>query len=483
MTVRTLLVLGAGGDLASRLLLPALGELVAAEPGRQLRLVGADAELLDAQAWDKLLRTAFTAERATAAGLEKLLAESAYVQADVTSEAGLHDVLQACEGDTAIYFALPPAITARACEALARMGVPDGTVLALEKPFGSSADSAHHLNELLLRIVPETHIHRVDHFLGRSTVLNLLGVRFANRVLEPLWNSEHIARVDIVYDEQLALENRARYYDHAGALVDMIQSHLLQVLAFFAMEPPASVGEADLRDAKGIVLRATHVWGDDPVAASRRARYTAGRIGDREVPAYLDEDGVDPANDTETLADITLEVATWRWAGVPFTLRSGKAHGHRRREIMVTFKPPERVPDGLAGDAAADVLHIALAPEVISLELNMNGPGDPDTLNREVMEADFAPGRLDAYGEVLRGVLDGDPALSIRGDTAEQCWRVIDPVVRAWRDNRVPMEDYPAGSSGPDGWRTTTDIGTFPLTGEAWQRRRAGRESSRQPRP
>ncbi len=477
MTVRTLLVLGASGDLASRLLLPALGELLAAEPDRRLRLVGAGEEQLGAAAWEDRLRTAFTGAAVPALGT--LLGSTVYLQADVTSETGLRDVLQACEGDTAIYFALPPAITIKACEALQRMGVPAGTVLALEKPFGSSAESAHDLNELLRRIVPESRIHRVDHFLGRSTVLNLLGVRFCNRMLEPVWNSQHIARVDIVYDEQLGLEDRARYYDHAGALVDMIQSHLLQVLAFFAMEPPASMGEADLRDAKGIVLRATHVWDDDPVAASRRARYTAGRIGDRDLPAYLDEDGVDAANDTETLAELTVEVATWRWAGVPFTLRSGKAHGHRRREIMVTFKPAERVPDGLEGEAPADVLHIALAPETISLELNMNGPGDPETLSREVMEADFAPGRLDAYGEVLRGVLDGDPALSIRGDTAEQCWRIVEPVLQAWRDNRVPMQEYAAGSAGPDGWRTTTDVGRFPLTDDSWHRRRAGRESSR----
>ena len=477
--IRTLLVLGASGDLASRLLLPARGKLLAVEGGRRVRLGGAGTEQLDSEGWRSLLGTALDADPGAGPALEALLADTAYVSADVTSEAGLRDVLAACEGPTAIYFALPPAVTIKACEALQRNGVPEGTVLALEKPFGHDADSARQLNELLLRLVPESRIHRVDHFLGRSTVLNLLGVRFANRVLEPVWNSEHIERVDIVYDEQLALENRARYYDHAGALVDMIQSHLLQVLAFFAMEPPASVGEADLRDAKGIVLRAIRLWGDDPVAASRRARYTAGRIGERDLPAYVDEDGVDPANNTETLAEVTLEVATWRWAGVPFTLRSGKAHGHRRREVMVTFKPAERLPDGLEGDAQPDILHVALAPEVVSLELNMNGPGDPDILNREVMEADFDPGRLDAYGEVLRGILDGDPALSIRGDNAEQCWRILEPVLLAWREDRVPIEEYPAGAAGPPTWRTTTDVGSYPLTDAGWQRRREQRASLR----
>ncbi len=459
----TLVVLGASGDLASRLLLPALGKLLTVEPDRHVRLVGAGAEAYDQAAWRERVQSAFSAEPAEGRSVEALLADTAYVQADVTTDTGMRSVLEACEGTIAIYFALPPAIAVKACEALQRIGVDPSTALALEKPFGHSSDSAKELDELLLRIVPENRIHRVDHFLGRTTVLNLLGARFANRVFEPLWNSEHIERVDIVYDEELALEHRARYYDHAGALVDMIQSHLLQVLAFFAMEPPASIGEADLRDAKGLVLRATHLWGRDPVASSRRGRYTAGRIGSRDLPAYLDEEGVDPANDTETLAELTLEVGTWRWAGVPFTLRSGKALGRRRREIMVTFRKASQVPEGLEGDAPADILHVALAPECISLELNMNGPGDPDTLSREVMEADFDPGRLDAYGEVLRGVLDGDPSLSIRGDTAEQCWRIVEPALAAWRAGTVPMEDYPAGTNGPKQWRTTTDVGLIPL--------------------
>jgi glucose-6-phosphate 1-dehydrogenase len=461
--VTTLVVLGASGDLAARLLLPALGQLLTVEPERRIRLVGAGTEALDPKAWRERVQSAFAATAARGVSVDALLGDTAYVQADVTSEDGLRGVLDMCQGPIAVYFALPPAVAAKACAALERIGVAPDTVLALEKPFGIDASTAEQLNALLLRIVGENRIHRVDHFLGRTTVLNLLGARFANRVFEPIWNSQHIERVDIVYDEQLALEDRARYYDHAGALVDMIQSHLLQVLAFFAMEPPASIGEADLRDAKGLVLRATRLWNDDPVASSRRGRYTAGSIGGHDLPAYLDEEGVDPANDTETLAEVTLEVRTWRWAGVPFSLRSGKALGRRRREIMVTFRPASRVPDGLEGEAPGDVLHVALAPERMSLELNMNGPGDPDTLSREVMEADFAPGWLEAYGEVLRGVLDNDASLSIRGDTAVQCWRILEPVLAAWREGRVPMEDYPAGGNGPAGWRTTTDVGLVPL--------------------
>lgn len=453
--VSTLLVLGASGDLSFRLLLPALGQLLTLEPARRVRLVGAGAEEYGPDQWRQRVQDAFGASQAAGEAVDDLVAGTAYVRADLTTEAGLKEVLAACQGPTGIYFALPPAITIKTCQTLARIGVPPGTVLALEKPFGNDEESAHELNLLLAQLVPERQVHRVDHFLGRTTVLNLLGMRFANRVFEPLWNADHIERVDIVYDEELALEGRARYYDHAGALVDMIQSHLLQVLAFVAMEPPSSIGEADMRDAKGLVLRATHLRGDDARASSRRARYTAGSIGGRDLPAYVEEQGVDPALDTETLAEVDLEIDTWRWSGVPFTLRSGKAIGQRRRELMITFRPAGRVPAGLEGAAPPNVLHIDLAPEQISLELNINGPGDPDTLDREVMVADFSAGRMEAYGEVLSGILDGDPSLSIRGDTAEQCWRIIDPVLKAWRSGEVPMEEYAAGSPGPQSWRSS----------------------------
>jgi glucose-6-phosphate 1-dehydrogenase len=300
--------------------------------------------------------------------------------------------------------------------------------------------------------VDDEHIQRVDHFLGRSTVLNVLGVRFANRLFEPLWSNQHIESVTVVYDEQLALENRARYYDGAGALADMIQSHLLQVMALVAMEPPATVNARDLRDAKAVVLRACRPWGGDPVAAGRRARYTAGTIEDRRIPDYLDEPGVDPARQTETLAEVDLEIDNWRWAGVPFRLRSGKALAERRKEIVITFKPPPHVPSGLRGDPEPARLRLALGPDRMAWEMNVNGPDDPFTLDRVTLDTDLSPGRLPAYGEVLAGVLDADPFLSVRGDTAEQCWRILEPVIEAWRSGDVPMDDYPAGSRGPEGW-------------------------------
>ncbi len=277
--VGTFLLLGASGDLAGRLLLPALSQLLDLEPDRRgIVLVGAGTEAWSDDQWRERVRDSLSTVDVDAATVDALLAGTRYVQADVTHSEDLRRLVSAGPAAPAIYFALPPAVTVAACQALRSVELPAGTVLALEKPFGTDAASAAELNRLLAGLVDEDHVQRVDHFLGRSTVLNVLGVRFANRLFEPLWSNQHIESVTVVYDEQLTLENRARYYDGAGALVDMIQSHLLQVLALVAMEPPATVEATDLRAAKNAVLRACRPWRGDPVAASRRARYTAGDV-------------------------------------------------------------------------------------------------------------------------------------------------------------------------------------------------------------
>jgi glucose-6-phosphate 1-dehydrogenase len=451
-SVDTLVILGASGDLTSRLLLPAIGQLLTDQPTRSVTLIGSSSDDLDDDAWRAIVSKSFSTVDARGDTVEKLLKETRYVKADATSADDLKALLGEATGVPALYFALPPAVTAKACEALQTLDLPDGLTLALEKPFGTDRESAVRLNATLATLVPEGRIHRVDHFLGRSSVFNILGVRFANSILEPLWDGLHIQRVDVIYDETLALEGRARYYDGAGALVDMIQSHLLQVMAVLAMEPPSTLGEADLRDAKELVLRATKVWGDDPVAASRRARYAAGEIDGKTLPAYADEAGVDPSRETETLAEVTLQVDTWRWKGVPFTLRSGKALGSRRREMVITFTPAQHIPTGLTGTTEPAKLRLLFAPDSMSLELNINGTDDPMKLERTTLTADFGPGALLAYGEVLEGILDGDPSLSVRADTAVECWRIVEPVLAAWHDGRVPLEEYPAGSGGPGDW-------------------------------
>jgi glucose-6-phosphate 1-dehydrogenase len=448
----TFIVLGASGDLTSRLLLPALGQLLDREPDRRVRLVGAGQDDWDRADWRDIVTRAFATVGASGPAVDDLLESTEYHKADVTDAKAIGELLAAGTGTVALYFALPPAVTVRVIAVLGTIDLPPGLVLGLEKPFGSDEASARELNQRLISLVPESRIHRVDHFLGRSTVLNVLGVRFANRVLEPVWSAEHIESVTIRYDEVLGLEGRAGYYDRAGALVDMIQSHLLQILAVVAMDPPSTLSAEDLRDGKSIVLRATKVFGDDPTANSRRARYTAGTVGERSLPSYADAPGVDPARETETLAELTVGIADARWAGVPFTLRSGKALGAPRREIVIHFKPVAHLPSGFTGTADPSVLRLTLGPDRMSLELNVNGPGDPFALDRVTLEAEFGPGMLLAYGEVISGILDDDPTLSVRGDTAEQCWRIIQPVLDAWKRGDVPLEEYAAGSEGPSGW-------------------------------
>ncbi|MFB7892153.1 glucose-6-phosphate dehydrogenase [Microbacterium sp. NPDC056044] len=446
----TLIILGASGDLTSRLLLPALAQLLAREPERKVRLQGAGIDDWDDDRWRQTVRSSF--EEAGFAKAFDAVADTTYTHADITDATDLERLLADHDGRIALYFAVPPAVAKAACEALADVAIPEGTVLALEKPFGVDQASANELNTTLAKLVPEAQVFRIDHFLGRSTTLNLLGVRFANRVFAPVWRAQDIASVVIRYDETLGLEGRAGYYDKAGALVDMIQSHLLQVMAVLAMEPPATLHERDFRDATAAVLRATHVWGDDPAKASRRARYTAGKVGDRALPSYVDEPGVDPKRATETLAQVTYEVRNERWEGVPFTLRSGKALAGKDGEVVVTFRPVNHVPEGLTGSAPGSVLRFSLGPDRMDLELNVNGGDDPFELERALLEADLGEGALKAYGEVLSGILDADATLAVRGDAAEESWRIVDPVLAAWRAGEVPLEEYPAGSLGPKRW-------------------------------
>ncbi|WP_299036507.1 glucose-6-phosphate dehydrogenase [uncultured Pseudokineococcus sp.] len=459
----TLIVLGAGGDLTSRLLLPGLADLLVSHHGESLdlRLVGADRDEHDQQWWVDRVREAARTAGAEGPQVEQLLGTTRYAATDVAADGDLARLLAECarDGDVVCYFALPPSVTAAACRALSPEDVPEGTQLVLEKPFGHDQESAAELNAVLTRLVPESDVHRVDHFLGKSTVLNILGLRFANRLFEPLWSATHVERVDVVFDEDLGLAGRAGYYDRAGALADMVQSHLLQLLALLAMDPPATISERDLRDRKAEVLRATRLWDvDDPASCSRRARWTAGRVGDLDLGDYADEPGVDPERGTETLAEVVLAVDTWRWAGVPFRLRSGKAMGRRRKEAVITFKHVPHLPTGLLGTPSPTRLRIGFGPDEITLELDLNGQDDAFGLERTSLTTQLSPGELTAYGQVLLGVLRGDSTLSVRGDTAEQCWRVVEPVVEAWREGRVPLETYPAGSGGPRGSGLLEDV-------------------------
>ncbi|GAB3581140.1 glucose-6-phosphate dehydrogenase [Calidifontibacter terrae] len=457
----TFLVLGAGGDLTQRLLLPGLGSLLAVEPDREVTVIGADrADQTDA-AFRGLVKDRLKQGGATAATATRVSRKARYAKADLLDPKSLGDLLAMAGDDLVIYFALPPAISVKVCAELEKLDLPAGTRLGLEKPFGSDLRSARAFNKQLQRVVPEEQIFRVDHFLGVSTVLNLIGLRFANRILQPIWNAEHIERVEILYDEDLALEGRAGYYDKAGALRDMLQSHLLQILAIFAMEPIADLEPQELADLKAQVLRATRIWDGNPQENAKRARYTAGAIDGRAVPSYVKEDGVDPARNTETLAQVTVEINNNRWAGVPFVLRSGKALGTARKQIIVYFRDLPHVPKGFHGGHEGDTMVIDLKPGRVSFQLTMNAEGDPFGLERKTLSGDLADARMQAYGEVLRSILDGNQLLTVRADAAELCWKVMGPAIAAFENDEVPIQQYKAGSDGPKGWlsRESVELG------------------------
>lgn len=448
--IERLVVFGGTGDLMGRYLLPGLAALWArGHLPECFEVVGAAREAWDderfrgwAADW---LREAAGVDPAAAAAL---VGASRYERIDLADPASVRGCI-AGEGPVAVYLALPPAVFPIAVTALHRAGIPADSQVVLEKPFGEDLDSARALNRLLAEVVDERHVFRVDHFLAKTTVQNVLGTRLANRVLEPIWNSAHIDRIDIVWDESLALEGRAGYYDRVGALEDMVQNHLLQLLCLVAMEPPISLEEHDLRDRKVDVLRSVRPLEEGDVAArTRRARYRAGRVGERSIPAYVAEEGVAPERGTETFAEVVLELDSWRWSGTRFRLRTGKALGRNRKEIVVHFRPVPHHPFS-PQSPDSNLLRYGLEPEGLSLELTGTGPSGATSLVPLTFRAEMEPPELPAYGRILLDVLSANSALSIRGDEAEEAWRIVTPVLEGWSRDVAPLEEYDAGSDGP----------------------------------
>jgi glucose-6-phosphate 1-dehydrogenase len=447
--IQRLVILGATGDLTARYLLPGLASMRAAgrlDDGFQLVGLGREEWSGDGfRTWAAGQLDRHAADL-PAAARQDVVAAADYHRADVTNAAALGAAVGG--GPIVAYLALPPSVFPGAVTALHRAGTAPGSTVVLEKPFGEGLADAVELNRLLAELYPERAIFRVDHFLAMTTVQNLLGVRLANRILEPIWNAAHIERVDIVWDESLALEGRARYYDGVGALKDMLQNHLLQLLCLVAMEPPVSLNDRDLRDRKVDVLRSVRpLCPEDAARHSRRARYTAGRIGERVVPAYTDEEGVDARHGTETFAEMRLELDSWRWAGTVFRMRTGKALRRDRREVSVHFRPVPHLPFGAGVEARPNVLRFGLEPETVELRLTGTGTRDA-ALAPLTLTARPEPAELTVYGQLLLDVLSGNQALSIRGDEAEESWRVVAPVLEAWEKDLVPLEEYPAGSDG-----------------------------------
>ena len=454
--IERIVIFGASGDLTGRYLIPALARLYdAGKLPSGIRITG-----VDRRGWDDkegfrhfaLESLDRHAQSVSAAARAKLVVEALeYRQADVTDGESVAKALGTLREPILAYLALPPSVFAPTIEALKKVNLPEGSRVAIEKPFGENLESAQMLNQMLHELLPEKSVFRIDHFLAWQPFPAIMGLRFANGIFEPLWNHHYIERVEIIWEETLALEGRAGYYDSAGAFKDVIQNHLLQLLCLTAMEAPIALHRGDLRDRKIDVLRAIRRLSPEEVQRQTvRARYGPGKIGERVIPAYVEEEGVNPERETETFAQVTLMIDNLRWAGVPFVLRTGKALASNRGEIAVHFKPVPHLPFQRATDPRPNVLRLQLGPDRITLNMNVNGPYDPFDLEQIELRADFAPQDFfSAYERLFLDLLEGNTTLFIRADEAEESWRVVQPILEGWENGLVPLLEYPAGSHGP----------------------------------
>jgi glucose-6-phosphate 1-dehydrogenase len=451
-----MVLFGASGDLTSRLLMPAVAQLAEAgllPPG--FTIVGSANTGWSADDFRQHIAGELEKYAPVSPGTrDAVIRMLSYQPADVTQRAEVSRVIGGDHPDTLVYLALPPLLLPSVLPALAAAGLRTTDAVAIEKPFGTDLASAQQLNEILRIQLPQPTVFRIDHFLSNELVRRVLVLRFLNRVFEPIWNAANVESVDISWLETLTLEGRASYYDTAGAMKDMVQNHLMEAMALVLMAQPARVDADSFRSVRVEGLRAVATPTAERIrAATVRARYTAGTIGTRQVPAYVDEPGVDPSRGTETYVSLALQVDNPRWAGVPFTLRSGKALAADSAEIAIHFRPlPRYLLDQWPG-VEPNILRVGLTEPYVRLSTTLNGP--ERTAEIRHLEARSTPPHFTAYAHLILDMLNSNPMLFIRGDEAEEAWRIIDPVMKAWAAGDVHMQEYPAGQAppGPAGGR------------------------------
>ncbi|MCB1883132.1 MAG: glucose-6-phosphate dehydrogenase [Geminicoccaceae bacterium] len=462
-----LVVFGGTGDLARRKLLPGLYHR---DQDRQIpgtsRIIAVSRHEIGRGAYLDEVRAALEAhvpakEREPEA-VERFLRRLDHVALDIEGDAGWDQLRAAIERTPnevrVFYLATSPDLFGPVCDRLQTFGMvtPKARVV-IEKPIGRDLESARRINEAVGHVFEEEQIFRIDHYLGKESVQNLLALRFANSLFEPLWNAHHIDHVQITVAENLGVEGRGGYYDRSGALRDMVQNHILQLLCLVAMEPPQELGADSLRDEKLKVLKALNpIRREADVAAKTvRGQYTAGAANGQAVPGYLDEIKRN-ASQTETFCVLKAEVDNWRWAGVPFYLRTGKRLPERVSEVVIQFKA---VPHSIFGDASRQIvanrLVVRLQPdEAVKLFLMSKDPGPGGMrlknvpLNLAYSET-FQDRYPDAYERLLMDVVRGNPALFMRKDEVEAAWGWIEPILEGWEARAEPPRTYVAGSWGP----------------------------------
>jgi len=460
-----MLLFGGTGDLVTRKLLPALYRRYAAgQVSDESRVVGiARSALTRAEylhqaesACREFLGTEFDAQRWTA-----FAALLDYLKVDVHSARDYEPLtagLAGREGHVRVFFySTASTLFATITEQLAAAGIVTAlSRVVLEKPLGNDVASADLINQQVGAVFTEQQIYRIDHYLGKEAVQNLMALRFGNALFEPLWRRGLIKHVQITVAEELGVERRGTFYDSTGALRDMVQNHLLQLLCIMAMEPPASSDPDAVRDEKLKVLRALRPLRDrDVLVKTVRGQYRAGSVHGKMVPGYLEEADISPESTTETFVALKVEIDTWRWAGVPFYLRTGKRLQDRVTELVVTFDDvPHPIFEKAATAEAANLLVIRLQPdESITLTILAKNPGEgmrlkPVNLALDLGET-FKTRSLDAYERLLMDTVKGNLTLFMRRDELDAAWRWIDPIIAGWHEFDERPKSYIAGSWGP----------------------------------
>ncbi|NIA67400.1 glucose-6-phosphate dehydrogenase [Pelagibius litoralis] len=461
-----LVVFGGTGDLSYRKLLPALfqrdraGQIVG--PSRILAVSRRD---LSEDAFRNATRDAIERFVAPAdrdpGGVEAFLKRVCYTAVDGNGDAGWTDLKDKLSKDSdfvrAFYLAVNPELFGPICAGAGRHGlITDESRVVIEKPIGKDFATAQTVNEAVGAVFDEHQIYRIDHYLGKETVQNLMALRFANALFEPLWNAAHIDHVQITVAESIGVEGRGGYYDTAGALRDMVQNHILQLLCLVAMEAPMSMDADAVRDEKLKVLKAlVPIDSHNIDRMTVRGQYAAGASAGGAVNAYADEIKGESST-TETFVALKAEIANWRWAGVPFYLRTGKRLAERVSEIVIAFRPiPHSIFGGGAGSIVANHLVIRLQPdEGVKLWLMIKDPG-PGGMRLKHVPLDmsfaqtFAARNPDAYERLLMDVIRGNPTLFMRRDEVDAAWGWIDPILSTWRAGGDMPKSYTSGTWGP----------------------------------
>lgn len=469
----SLVIFGVTGDLSRKKLMPAVYDLAnrgLLPPG--FALVGFARREWEKEDFAKEVHDAVKAHARTPFNEEvwKQLSEGIrFVQGDFDDDAAFDrlkatieelDASRGTNGNHAFYLSIPPKAFPLVCRQLSRSGLADPKPdqfrrVVIEKPFGSDLKSARELNEVVEAVFPADSIFRIDHYLGKETVQNILALRFANQLFEPLWNSNYIDHVQITMAEDIGVGGRAGYYDGIGAARDVIQNHLLQLLALTAMEEPVSFDAADLRAEKEKALRAVRLP-KDLSKYTARGQYSSGWQGGEFVTGFLEEDGMNPKSVTETYAAMRLDINTRRWAGVPFYLRAGKRLGRRVTEIAIVFKraPQQLFAAEQTSELGQNALVIRVQPdEGVTIRFGSKVPGVGMQVRDVTMDFGyghaFTEASPEAYERLILDVLLGDPPLFPRHEEVELSWKILDPIEEFWAKKGKP-EQYRPGTWGPD---------------------------------